>query len=238
MLETRVGPREEISLSVASWLATSLRSVLAVNDRAVLGLPGGRSIALPLAALANELLDWSRIEIFFVDERHLSPGNPERNDQAVDELLTSSLVARGKLEESRIHRVPYLPGHPEAAATSYGQELQEYGGAVDVAMFGAGEDGHIASLFPGRSELLSAGTAFLSVRDAPKPPSDRVSMSPALIRTISSICLLFFGESKRDALRNFQDEEAPPASCPAKLARAAGNLLVAADLAAGSGAGD
>jgi 6-phosphogluconolactonase len=107
-----------------------------------------------------------------------------------------------------------------------------------VAMFGAGEDGHIASLFPGRSELLSAGTAFLSVRDAPKPPSDRVSMSPALIRTISSICLLFFGESKRDALRNFQDEEAPPASCPAKLARAAGNLLVAADLAAGSGAGD
>jgi 6-phosphogluconolactonase len=237
MRETRVGALEEISLSAAGWMAAALRRTLEAKERAVLGLPGGRSIERPLAALAKETLDWPRIEIFFVDERHLPAGNPDRNDVTVDELFSSLLVRSGKLGETQIHRVPYEPGRPDAAAMRYWRELQDNGGTVDVALFGTGEDGHIASLFPGASELSAGEAGILAVRNSPKPPSDRISMSPALVASITSVCLLFFGDGKREALRRFRDDTTPVTSCPAKLVSAATDLLVVADHAADGGVG-
>lgn len=232
MRETSVGSLEEVSLSAARWMAAALRDAAETKERVVFALPGGRSIARPLAALTNESVDWQRIEIFFVDERHLQLGNRDRNDTAVDELLTSELVKNRKLREAQIHRAPHLPGRLQESARNYWNELQRFGGAVDVALFGAGEDGHIASLFPGRSELAVDVPGILAVRAAPKPPAERISMSPGLIASAAAACVLFFGSGKRDAFDSFRDDRAQVASCPAKLTASAKNLLVVADHAA------
>ena len=213
-------------------MATALRDAADIRERVIFALPGGRSIARPLAALANESIDWQCIEIFFVDERHLQLGSRDRNDTAVDELFTSELVRHEKLREAQIHRAPHLPGRLQESAHNYWNELQRFGGTVDVALFGAGEDGHIASLFPGRSELAVDVPGILAVRESPKPPPERISMSPGLIASATAACVLFFGSGKRDAFDCFRDSRAQVASCPAKLAASAKNLLVVADHAA------
>ncbi|MBU8913893.1 MAG: 6-phosphogluconolactonase [Spirochaetales bacterium] len=232
MRETSVGSLEEVSLSAAQWMAAALRDAADTKDRVVFALPGGRSIARPLAALANELIDWQRIEIFFVDERHLPLGSVDRNDTVVDELFTSELVRHGRLREAQIHRAPHLPGHLQESARDYWDELKRFGGTVDVALFGAGEDGHIASLFPGRNELAVDVPGMLAVRGSPKPPAERITMSPGLIASVAAACVLFFGSGKRGAFDSFRDDRTPVASCPAKLAASATNLLVLADHAA------
>ena len=232
MRETSVGSLEEVSLSAARWMAAALRDAADTKERVIFALPGGRSIARPLAALANEAVDWQRIEIFFVDERHLPDGSTDRNDAAVDELLTSGLVALGRLRETQIHRAPHLPGRVEDSARSYRAELQQFGGVVDVALFASGEDGHIASLFPDRPELTVDEPGILAVRDSPKPPPERISMSPGLIASIPSVCMLFIGGGKRDAFDRFRDKRTSLAFCPAKLVSEAENLLVVADHAA------
>ena len=232
MHETSIGSLEEVSLSAARWMATALRDSANTKERVIFALPGGRSIAGPLAALANENIDWKSIEIFFVDERHLPAGSTNRNDAAVGEYLTLELVKRGKLRDAQIHRIPHLPGRPDESAKVYWNELQRFGGTVDVALFGAGEDGHIASLFPDRNELAADGPDVLAVRNSPKPPPERISMSPGLIASIPTVCVLFIGSPKRDAFDRFRDEHTPVTSCPAKLTSRAENLLVVADHAA------
>jgi len=235
MRETSIGSLEEMAGTAARWMATALRDAADTKKQVVFALPGGRSIARPLAALANEDVNWRSIEIFFVDERHLPRGSADRNDAAVGEYLTSELVRRGELRETQIHRVPYLPGRLNEVARAYQKEMARYGGSVDVALFGAGEDGHIASLFPDREELSADGPQMLAIRNPPKPPPERVSMSPRLISSVRSVCLLFVGGGKRDAFARFRDEGVPVISCPAKLVSRAENLLVAVDSAAAGG---
>lgn len=232
MRETSVGSLEEMSLFAARWIAAALRDSANTRERVIFALPGGRSIARPLAALANEDIDWKSIEIFFVDERHLPADSTDRNDAAVGEYLTLELVKRGDLREAQIHRAPHLPGRLDESAEVYWNELQRFGGAVHVALFGAGEDGHIASLFPDRNELAADGPGMLAVRNSPKPPPERISMSPGLIASIPAVCVLFIGSGKHDAFDRFRDGHTPMTSCPAKLVSEAENLLVAADHAA------
>lgn len=237
MRETSIGSLQEMSQSAARWIAAALRHSADTRERVIFALPGGRSIARPLAALANQNIDWKSIEIFFVDERHLPAASTDRNDAAVGEYLTLELVKHGDLREAQIHRAPHLPGRLDESTEVYWKELQRFGGAVDVALFGAGEDGHIASLFPDRNELADDGPGMLAVRNSPKPPAERISMSPGLIASIPAVCLLFMGSGKRDALGRYRDKRTPMTSCPAKLVSRAEDLLVVADYAANGGDG-
>jgi 6-phosphogluconolactonase len=75
----------------------------------------------------------------------------------------------------------------------------EFEGALDVLLLGMGEDGHIASLFPSRSLPDSGLVAHVS--DSPKPPLDRITLTPAALATASRAVLSAFGESKREPLR-------------------------------------
>ena len=72
---------------------------------------------------------------------------------------------------------------------------------LDLALLGLGEDGHTASLFPGRPEVLdSSGALCLAVHDAPKPPPERVTLSLPVLRAARRCLLLVTGAGKADAL--------------------------------------
>lgn len=224
VIETRTGTQSEVSRTAATWLADALRSRLGSAGRAVLAIPGGRSVVRTLAYLAREALDWNRIELFFADERHLPPGNTDRNDVAVESSFLAPLLADG-LDPAQIHRAPFRDGDPERAAREYRSELDRFG-TVHVMLLGAGEDGHIASLFPGRSH----GTdAVHVVRDSPKPPPIRLTMSPGVISAVDHCCLLFFGSAKTGAYRAFEDPHVTTLLCPAKLCRECTSLFVGVD---------
>ena len=103
---------------------------------------------------------------------------------------------------------------PEDAAWLYGREVEERTGAMfDVVVLGLGEDGHTGSLFPGHPEVAAGHAPVIGVRDAPKPPPERITMTLPVIARARYTVLLATGEAKREPLARVRarDETLPPA---------------------------
>ena len=130
--------------------------------------------------------------------------DPESNYRMVAE----SLLGRIELDPDAVHRMAGELG-PDAAAKAYAAELREYIAAtgedddgtpsLDVALLGLGEDGHTASLFPGNPALEAEGLC-VGVRNAPKPPPERVTLTLRTLRAAGRCLVLAPGSSKARAV--------------------------------------
>ena len=147
------------------------------------------------------------MELWYGDERCVGPDDPESTHLLVVESLLAHIPGSGRAGPIE-HRVRGELG-PEAAAREYAEELRatvapaEPGGlpALDVSLVGIGEDGHTASLFPGHPEVEdSSGALCLPVRNSPKPPPERVTLSLPVLRAARYSLLLVAGAGKADAL--------------------------------------
>lgn len=216
------GGREEIDREAVEFAVSRLSSASAGSGQAVLGLSGGRSVTGLLRGLSRATLPWESVHIFLADERRVPPDSPESNFKEINDILISPLREKHKIPDEHLH-----PCTGDAA--DYSDQFSRVGSRFDLLVLGAGEDGHVASLFPGRAELSVADRPFVDVHDAPKPPPDRVSATRSLIRRSGAIVLLFFGEAKRDALLRFLDDATAEAECPARMTRICADLLVLTD---------
>ena len=166
-------------------------------------LTGGTLTRTLHPVLADEPVDWSRVEVWWGDDRYVPAADEERNaGQAHQDLLTRVTVAR-------VHEMPPSDaGHPDvtAAAAAYDAELRA---AVDhvgpdepwfeVLMLGIGPDGHCASLFPGRPELRSP-SYVVPVSDSPKPPPTRISLGMAALGKARHVVFVATGSGKAEAV--------------------------------------
>jgi 6-phosphogluconolactonase len=169
-----------------------------------IGVPGGRSAAPLIQGLlsADDSL-LARVQLYLVDERIAG-------DRNLDTLLAVGLaqaIATGRMTSDQLV-VPQLGGL-----------LLPEGEHLDLLYLGVGEDGHIASLFPGSYPELDARTTaqIVVVADSPKPPLERVTLSYRGFRTIAKQAhtyLLFFGEGKRNALDRLLAGKENPSSLP------------------------
>ncbi len=211
--------------AAADVLARALLAVLEVRDTARLAVPGGS--ALPALAGARAKLGdaWQRIRLTWVDERCVPVADAESNRGAAQRLGSLGL-SEGEDEGPGPHSVLplYLDGEApgDAVARAEAGLRVEFEGALDVLLLGMGEDGHIASLFPSRS--LPEWGLVAHVSDSPKPPSDRITLTPAALATASRAVLSAFGESKRAPLRQLL------AGDPTLPAQALKGLVVVTDL--------
>ena len=199
----------------------------------VLGLCGGRSIVGLLSALASSPESLTafapKLQIFLVDERLVSLDHPDSNYRLLKAELFDRLISSGVIGAKQIH--PFTEdGDAVSAAERYAQLLETFGGRFDVAFLGAGEDGHVASLFPAHT-VLRAELPFVIVEDSPKPPSRRITASAPLLAKSGLTVVMFIGDSKREAYKAFGDEEAGIEICPAKIALEADETLVISNLA-------
>ncbi len=162
-----------------------------------IALAGGTTPQACYQALREERLDWSRIHIYFGDERCLPTSNPQRNDR----MAALSLLDHVPIPEQQIHRIPAQQG-AVLAALDYAACLQ-HAGPLDLILLGMGEDGHTASLFPG---LVDPGEQRLviPVLQAPKPPSERVSLGPAALLAARQVFFLVAGPAKHAALQRLR----------------------------------
>ncbi len=188
----------------AGEIARALREALDRRGVAHFALSGGTTPRAAYRALAGLLEDWSAVELWYGDERCVGPEDPESTHR----LVVESLLAHIHGHAPREHRVRGELG-PEAAAREYGEEVgaavapAEPGGlpTLDVSLVGIGEDGHTASLFPGHPEVEdSSGALCLPVRNSPKPPPERVTLSLPVLRAARYTLLLVAGAGKADAL--------------------------------------
>jgi 6-phosphogluconolactonase len=213
----------------AAWiLAENLQNLLTGQRRVVLAVCGGRSVAGIFRHLAGENVDWEKVHIFMVDERLLPSGHPDSNFRLVGEHLGNVLSL------ATVHPFAYIPDREGQGAREYTRELGGLGGRFDIVLLSSGEDGHIASIFPGHSSVLDESDGYLPVLDAPKPPPARMSASIRLLRRSRVGLLVFFGRKKREALKTFLDDTVPLADCPARLVGLLPEHYILTDQEAGS----
>src|SRR5881409_3358442 len=104
----------------------------------------------------------------------------------------------------------------DAAAADYGRELPA---ALDVLVLGMGSDGHTASLFPGSPAVLERRRRVILV-ESPKPPRQRITITPPVIAAARQVVVLVTGRDKAPAVARALDGDAPsPSEGPAVLAR-------------------
>lgn len=154
---------------------------------------------------ADASIEWGRVSLLFGDERCVPPDDPESNYRLARETLLSAV------DPGAVLRMPGELGAEEAAAI--------YDAAVgrlqplDLVLLGMGEDGHCASLFPGRPELEAPGWA-VAVHDSPKPPPDRVSLTLGCLRNARRVIFLVTGAGKAEAFRKAKAGTVPAGMIP------------------------
>jgi len=150
----------------------------------------------------------ANVHFFWADERCVPPDDPESNFRVANELLFAPL----KISESQIHRIRgELP--PEAAAAHATSDISKivplhHNGqpALDLIFLGMGEDGHVASLFPGENAAAGSEDAiYRAVKNSPKPPPNRVTIGFAAIAAARQVWVLVSGAGKKAALRESLD---------------------------------
>jgi 6-phosphogluconolactonase len=202
---TSCADAEGASERTAQETARVLEGALRERGVAHLALSGGSTPARAYELLARELEDWERVEVWFVDERCVPPDDEESNYRLAREMLFAR--AEG-LAPERVHRIEGELG-PLRAARRYGRALRERVPAagrstvpaLDAAVLGIGPDGHVASLFPGASTLRASSRSLcLGVRNSPKPPPERVTLSMPVLRAARRCVMLALGESKAHAI--------------------------------------
>ncbi|HEY5198974.1 MAG TPA: 6-phosphogluconolactonase [Solirubrobacteraceae bacterium] len=189
-----------VGAAAAELVARLITAALAERGVAHVSLAGGTTPRLTYVEL--ELETWTGVELWFGDERCVGPDDPESNFLMVAESLLPH--APGAV----VHRIEGELG-PDAAADAYaaliGDRIPPAGAdgipVFDVNLLGIGPDGHTASLFPGNPALAVAGRPVVGVRDAPKPPPERVSLTLEVLCAARDTILLAAGAAKADAVR-------------------------------------
>jgi len=211
---------ELMAAAAAARLITALVDAQAARGHAhlvVTGGTGGAAVQQAVAACAaRDAVDWAAVDVWWGDERFLPSGDPERNETQARGFLLDALP----LDPARMHPMPASDGafgdDVDAAAAGYAAELAAAatpGSALpvfDVLLLGVGPDGHVASLFPGHPGFaVHEGTA-IAVRNSPKPPPTRISLTLPALQTARQTWLLATGEGKADVVGRALGGEALP----------------------------
>lgn len=185
------------------------------------GLTGGATALIFLGALREAAVDWSRITLYWGDERAVPPDHPDSNFGLAERLLLSPLGARAP----KAIRMRADDPDQHAAARRYAAELPP---ALDLLILGAGDDGHVCSLFPGHRALTTEDDRVTVVEDAPKPPPRRMTLTLAYLLASRRIWVIVVGPRKAPMLERAVSERG--SSTPLDLVVAQGrNLTVFTD---------
>ncbi len=188
-----------ISSIRSAWVDTKTAHIVITGGRTGLTLVKALDQALFRLVRENATFEGSMLHIWFSDERFTSYNDSDRND--------STLINGFGLCKSHLvfHRVDE-DGDLELAAKDYAKEISlELGNRpFDAVVLSMGEDGHIASLFPGLFEPELAVDA-IAVHNSPKLPPLRVSLSLKRLANSKSIYIFALGEGKAAALQSIEE---------------------------------
>lgn len=181
------------------------RAAIEARQRFAIVLAGGSTPRALYRSLQDADTDWSRWHVYFGDERCVPADDPERNSV----MAAATLLFHVPIPRAQIHAIPAEYGAAHAAR-NYLRTLRD-AGEFDLVLLGLGEDGHVASLFPGRA-TDAAQADVIAVLDAPKPPPERVSLSAARLSRTRAALFLVEGESKREAVHRWRNGADIPAA--------------------------
>lgn len=196
-----------------------LDEALKENAVASLAVSGGSTPKLMFQKMVGMRFDWSRVHLFFVDERVVPP----TDDLSNYKLANENLIVPAKIPAGNVHRV-LGELEPEQAAAAYLEDLQNFFklsvGEVpvfDCIHLGTGPDAHTASLFPGDKKLIDdrGGVATATYSESKK--NWRVTLLPSVLLAARNTAFLVTGADKADAVHSVFEADYNPHQFPAQL---------------------
>lgn len=214
-----------------------LRDALAERDAAAIAISGGNTPKLLFQFLSKSDFDWSRVHLFWVDERAVPPGDPQSNYT----LAHDNWLAPVSYPASNIHRMQAeLP--VSEAAERYGDAIRGHFKLTngqfpvfDIIQQGMGPDVHTASLFPGEPLILDR-TGITAAVYVEKLMAARITLLPGVLTRARNTLMLVTGEDKAPALRAVWNGSENLMESPAQMTRHhEGNVTWFLDEAAAAG---
>lgn len=230
--------------ATADRVMAAARNAIRRRGRCMLALSGGSTPRLVYPLLASrpriDAVDWSRVELFWGDERAVPPDHPDSNFGLARALLLDHLPG---LRPAAVHRMPADAPDPGAAAARYGAELGRAFGVrpgsaqrprFDLIWLGMGPDGHTASLFPGATALAERRRWVMpATAPAASAVAGRMTFTLPLINAARAVLFVVAGADKAAALRSVRSRSRV---LPAARVRATSTLWLVDALAAGEAA--
>jgi 6-phosphogluconolactonase len=209
---------QALATAVAGELLARLVDAQSAGHEPQIALTGGTiadAVHSELARLTESSeLDWSRVVIWWGDERFVAPDSSERNAGQARAAFLSSVG----VDPAKVHEMPSTADAPDvdAGAVAYSDAVRTFGsGEFDVMMLGVGPDGHVASLFPGFPQLDVDDQIAVGVTGSPKPPPERISLTFAALNRSKSVWFLVSGDEKAPAVARALAEGTDRHDCPA-----------------------
>jgi 6-phosphogluconolactonase len=194
--------------------ATGDRLVEAIADaikrrgRALIVLTGGGTGTglLKRVREQSDAIDWSKVHLFWGDDRFVPADDDERNEKQAREALIDHV----DIPADNVHAMAPSDGEfgddLDAAADAYakvvaanadeGQSVPDF----DVHLLGMGGEGHINSLFPDTAAVQETSRMVIGVTDSPKPPPRRITLTLPAVQRSREVWLVVSGEAKADAV--------------------------------------
>jgi 6-phosphogluconolactonase len=178
-------------------------------------LTGGSTALIFLGALREAAVDWSRVRLFWGDERAVDPDHPDSNYGLAEKLLLSPLGGRAPIARRMPAEMEDLDAAARAYETTLAAELgpkSRSSAALDLLILGTGDDGHVCSLFPGHPALKVEDRWVVGIRDSPKPPPARLSLTMPFVLRSRQVWVVIVGPRKLPVLQHALSRE--PAATP------------------------
>ena len=191
----------ETAEEVAAAAAGEIAAAIASGAARTLVLAGGSTPQRCYELLAEiPEVAWGRVTVLFGDERCVAPDHADSNYRMAREALLD------RVSPATVHRMPAELG-PDEGAELYSPVVAALA-PLDFVLLGVGEDGHTASLFPGHPAVNATGWA-IGIRDSPKPPPERVTLTLPVLRGARRVLILATGAGKADAVAKAKRGEVP-----------------------------
>ncbi|KHE92435.1 MAG: 6-phosphogluconolactonase [Candidatus Scalindua rubra] len=211
--------KEKLVAATAEHVADCIEQAIQQNGLCNVALSGGNTPGGVFSLLASSpyrgCVDWSRLHLFWGDERMVPPEHPDSNFRMVQETLLDHI----KIPDKNVHR---MRGEiaPELAAEEYAELLDvHFKGSLpcfDLILLGLGEDGHTASLFPDTDAVEECEKHVVAVF-VPKLSAWRVTLTLPVLNAARKILFLVSGKSKSEMLQRIMSNKQPAKEIPATM---------------------
>jgi 6-phosphogluconolactonase len=173
------------------------------------------------AAPYQESIQWPLIHCFWGDERYISPDDKDSNYHMAWEALLSHVA----LPDANIHRMPTEPADENEAAILAERDIMAHFRLAtgelprfDLILLGLGDDGHTASLFPGKPALEVRDRLVVATPPGRLPPPvDRLTLTLPVLNAAAHVVFLVAGAGKATTVRQVLDSSPDAAPLPAQL---------------------
>ncbi|MEL6440896.1 MAG: 6-phosphogluconolactonase [Cyanobacteria bacterium J06621_8] len=214
-------------------IVSQIQQAIAARGQFTIALSGGSTPKPLYAALATQDLPWSKIHIFWGDERYVPATHTDSNQLMARQAWLNQIP----IPQENIHPMVTTSDDPEVDAAQHEAELREFWQMpsgfprFDLILLGMGDDGHTASLFP-RTPALTVSDRLITVGNKDGQP--RLTFTVPLINHARCVLFVVAGANKRSALKQIFAPQGNEQQYPSRLIQPQGKLLWLLDYEAGA----